>query len=720
MFEAPSYGQSAVARRSDVAPGFALFGDFDFDRFWSVLWQGKFTILLSTVIALALAVLFVLIVPYKYTATTQILIDPTDLRAMQNDIAPTIPQSDAAVLQVESQARVIASDNVLRRVVTAEGLDHDPEFARGALSLEYGSLAALNELKHHIEVKRPERTYVVEVSVTSESPAKAARIANAIAQAYLAEQTEVRSDAASQVSQSLTARLKELQDRVRDSENKVEAYKASHNIAGANGELLGDQQLSNLNGQLGAVRARVAETKARLDQIESIQQSRAASGAFPEAVQSPTISALRTQYAELMRRDAEQKATLGERHPAVIELEAEVERLQKTIDDEVHRIAQSARSEYESAKTDEELLSRNVDALKGTTTSTNESLVGLRDLERDVQANRSVYEAFLVRARESGEQAQIDTKNIRVISKADLPLHRSSPPPNLIIAVAAMMLGAACGTGIVIMRSFYDVDTPRWSEAYALPGRLSDAVRKFWPASSVTASAFPRVRTRDAVPSIRVLAKLPAVDISYGLNAVDDPTSRFAREIQKVYEAVRASHRKRGNPSVLVVAVDDEDDTVAVALTLAAATAATQRVLLIDADLKLRTLSAIDAGQNDAGLVDVAVGRRELSDVIVRDRDTNVNLISFVAPNSRRDRPISDADVKQAFDKTKRFDMVIVAAVDLSRDPSTRFFASLVDHIVLVARSDEQSKRAVEDFISRLGPDAMKVRGAVLTGVGTA
>jgi Mrp family chromosome partitioning ATPase len=145
-----------------------------------------------------------------------------------------------------------------------------------------------------------------------------------------------------------------------------------------------------------------------------------------------------------------------------------------------------------------------------------------------------------------------------------------------------------------------------------------------------------------------------------------------------------------------------------------------QRVLLIDADLKLRTLSAIDAGQNDAGLVDVAVGRRELSDVIVRDRDTNVNLISFVAPNSRRDRPISDADVKQAFDKTKRFDMVIVAAVDLSRDPSTRFFASLVDHIVLVARSDEQSKRAVEDFISRLGPDAMKVRGAVLTGVGTA
>jgi Mrp family chromosome partitioning ATPase len=190
--------------------------------------------------------------------------------------------------------------------------------------------------------------------------------------------------------------------------------------------------------------------------------------------------------------------------------------------------------------------------------------------------------------------------------------------------------------------------------------------------------------------------------------------------MQKVYDAVRESHRKHGNPSVLVVAADDGDDTASIALTLAAAIAPTQRVLLIDADLQRRTLSAIDADESDAGLVDVAVGRRELSDVIVRDRDTNINMVPFVAPNSRRDRPISDADIKLAFDKTKRFDMVIVAAVGLSRDPSTRFFAGLVDHIVLVVRPTEEDGEAAEQFISQLGPDAMKVRGAVLTGVGTA
>jgi succinoglycan biosynthesis transport protein ExoP len=711
MFEASSHMPSTVVSRRDLSLGFASLPPIDVQKIWSVLWRGKITILLSMMIAVGLAAAFVLLVPHKYTATTQILIDPMDLRGAQSDISPTIPQSDAAVLQVESQARVIASDNVLRRVVASEGLDRDPEFMRGAMAEKYGPLAALNELQKRVQVKRSERTYVVDVSVTSEDPAKAARLANAIAQTYLTEQTEVRSNAARQISQALTGRLKELQTRVRDAEQKVEAYKASHNIVGATGELVNEQQLTSLNAQLSASRARTSEAKARLDQVESVLHTKTPIGAFPEAVQSQTISMLRSQYAEIMRRDAEQKSSLGERHPAVIEIEAQGARLQKLIEDEVNRIAASDRAEYERAKADEDMLSRQVDGLKNTAVSTNESLVGLRELERDVQASRAVYESFLVRSRETGEQEQVDTKNIRIISKADRPLYRSSPPPSFVLGLAAMLLGFASGVGIVIMRGEAEDAAPRPAKMRARTpanfGRLGAFAKKLW-------------ETPEPPPTISVLATLPNVDIAFGLDAVEDPHSRFAREIQKVYEAVRASHKKRGNPSVLVVTADDEDDTASVALMLAAAAAATQRVLLIDTDLKRRTLSAIDADEGEAGLVDVAVGRLELSDVIVRDRDTNVNLLPFVSPNSRRDRRISDADIKEAFDKTKRFDMVIVAAVDVARDPSARFFAGLVDHIVLVARADERGDDVIERFVARLGSDAQKVLGAVLTGVGAA
>ena len=716
MFEAPRQIQSAVVGAGDIKVGFAPLAKIDFHRTLSVIWRDKATILWTTAASLLMAVLFVLVVPHRYTAVTQILIDPTDLRAVGNDLTQANQANDAAVLQVESQVRVLTSDSVLRRAIDAESIDHDPEFvdqpsALRGLTAAFGfggagdadtTLTALNALKRSVQVKRAERTYVVDVSVNSRDPAKAARIANAIAQAYLAEQTDVRSDAARQVSQSLSARLNELKDRVREAEDRVETFKARNNILGASGQLINEQQLSELNKQLGVARARTAAAKARLDQVEHLQVSKEEIGGFTEAVQSQTVTALRSQYAEIMRREAEQMTSLGERHPAVIEIEAQAGRLRRMIEDEVHRIALSARSEYEGARANEEALAGNLETLKHTAVTTNEAMVTLREIERDVQASRAVYESFLVRARETGEQEQLDTKNIRVISRADVPQRRSFPPSNLLLAVGALFLGVAAGSGIVIMR-VTDEGVPRVGATSVFRSKLARATREFWPTAAFSSS-------------IPVLAVLPNVDVSFGLHAVDDPKSLFAMEIRKVYEAVRASHKTRGNPSILVVASDDEDATAAVALTLAAVAAATQHVLLIDADLERRTLSAIDADQNEAGLVDVAIGRRELSDVIIRDRETNLNLVSFVSPNSRRDRRISDADIKQAFDQTKRFDMVIVAAVDLSRDPSTRFFAGLVDHIVLVAKADDRHEGAVEQFIARLGLDARKVRGTVLTG----
>jgi succinoglycan biosynthesis transport protein ExoP len=722
MFEAPRQFKSAVlaGTESAVAPPVEI----DLLKSFATLWRGRSTILATTAAALLLALVFVLVAPHRYTAVTEILIEPADLRAVASDASPSTQASETALLQVDSQVRVLTSDDVLRRVVDSQELAHDPEFARGpsllrALAIRllglFGdggpsaatdpSLVALTNLKRSVKADRAERTYVVDVAVSSEVPAKAASLANAVAQAYLAEQTDVRADAARQISQSLTARLSELKQSVQQAEERVEAFKASNNIVDANGQLVNEQQLTDLDTELAAARARTAAAKARLDQVEAVQHSNADIGSFPEAVQSQTITALRSQYAEIMRLQAQQMTSLGDRHPAVLEVRAQAERLKRMIADEVNRIALAASADYQSAKASEDLLTRNVDALKQNTLATNSAMVNLRELQRDVQASRAVYEAFLVRARETGEQARIDTKNIQVISKATLPLTRSSPPSNTILALGAIFLGIAAGSGLVMLREMLHVAKPR------LPvfSRLKfDAPRK---------PALPPVEDASAVP---VLAKLPGVDVAFGLDAIDDPTSRFAMGIRTVYEAVRASHKKRGCASVLIVASDDDDDTAAVALTLAALAAATQRVLLIDADLERRTLSAIDADQSEAGLVDVAVGRRLLSDAVVRDRSTNISLIPFVSPNSRRDRKIKDDDVRGAFAQTKHFDMVIVAAMDLTADPSTRFFAGLVDHIVLVTTADQAARGALVAAVSGLGLDARKIRGAVLTGAAAA
>src|SRR5215472_17091793 len=253
MFEAQRQIRPVAVGAGDVGIGFAPLAQIDFSKALTTLWRGKGTIIVCALAALMLALAFIAVAPRQYTATTQILIDPTDLLAVGTGATPSTPLSDAGLLQVESQVRVLGSDAVLRRVVTALNLDKDPEFVgaksplraiaedvlalvgirRDTLSGD-ATLTALTELKRRVTVRRDERTYVVQVDVTTREPEKSARIANAIADAYLAEQTQIRADAARQVSQSLSARLQDLRDRVRDAEKKVEDYRASHNMIGSN------------------------------------------------------------------------------------------------------------------------------------------------------------------------------------------------------------------------------------------------------------------------------------------------------------------------------------------------------------------------------------------------------------------------------------------------------------------------------------------------------
>ena len=719
MFEAPREVKSAAVAGSEspAAPP----PQIELLNILSALWRGRTVILATTAFCLLLAAVLVLVAPHRYTAVAEILIDPADLRGVANEPSPSTQASDTALLVIDSQVRVLSSDDVLRRVVASQKLAHDPEFVgkpsllhrlaapvlaalgrRDAGGAADPSLAALDALRKHTRVTRAERTYVVDVAVSSEQPAKAARLANAIAQAYLAEQTAVRADAARQVSQSLSARLSALRESVHQAEERVQQFKASHNIVDANGQLVNEQQLSDLNNQLAGARARTAAAKARLDEIESVQKSKLDIGAFPAAVQSQTISALRTQYAEIMRVEAQQMTSLGARHPAVIEIEAQAARIKRMIDDEVNRIALAARADYQSAQASEDLLQRNVDMLKQNTLTTDGALVNLRELQREVQASRAVYEAFLVRARETGAQEEVDTKNIQVISSADVPLTRTSPPSNTLMALGAILVGLAVGSGIVLLRE-------------AVPGALPRLPRRAPPRPLSGREEAPATPAEPPA-AIPVLAQVPAVADAFGLDPTDEPNSRFAAGISKVYDRVRESHHQRGNPSILIVAADDDNDTAAVALTLAALAASSKRVLLIDADLERRTLSAIDADRSEAGLVDVAVGRRGLSEAVVRDRDTNINFLPFVSPKSRRDRKIEEDDVRVAFAQTRQFDVVIVAAMDVNRDPSARFFAGLVDHVVLVVKADAVGRMGLGEIVSRLGLDARKVRGAVLTG----
>ena len=255
-------------------------------------------------------------------------------------------------------------------MVSAQSLDHDPEFVGRPSALRElmaavglgGSrhtdpaLSALNALKRKLQVKRAERTYVVDVSVTSQDPVKAARIARCgcagLPGGTNGHQVRCRpADFAVVVRPS--QRAQGSRARGRGSRRDVQGpsqHPWRQRTAGRRTAAFGIEQSTRRSARPRG------GGKSRLDQVERLQLSEEETGAFPEAVQSQTITALRSQYAEVMRREAEQMTSLGQRHPAVIEIQAEAARLQKMIEDEVHRLALAARSEYESARANEAAL----------------------------------------------------------------------------------------------------------------------------------------------------------------------------------------------------------------------------------------------------------------------------------------------------------------------------------------------------------------------------
>ena len=460
---------------------------------WTFVRRHKVYPLAGLLAALLVAAAVELVLTPRYRATIQILIGPADLRLVEKSVQPIAPAADSNVMQVETETRILTSDRVLRRVVRRERLTEDAEFQTrsgasrldgvvDALRTAIGKpseqakpadreLYALRLLQRNITAKRTERTYVVDLMVESTDPEKSARIANAIGTAYLDEQANARAESARRATESLSARLNEQRERVTQAEEQVELYKARHNIVDAGGRSVDDQQLTDLNNQLSAARARTAETKARYDLVLQLRRGGLDQGAITEAIQSSTLGLLRDQYGTIARQEANLAAELGPRHPRVIEARAQLREAQQQIGGEIARIAEASRIDYERALANETTLANNLATLKQRAVDTGLASVKLRELEREAEASRAVYESFLMRTREIREQEHLDTANVRILADAQSPPGRSWPPRRMLLLPALLMLGLF--GGIALAYGIELIRRPRVANVPAEPSAVS-------------------------------------------------------------------------------------------------------------------------------------------------------------------------------------------------------------------------------------------------------
>jgi polysaccharide biosynthesis transport protein len=623
-----AYDQPITRSKSDAGPKLARkTAGLNVLQLAQLLWRRKTAIVFAGLIGACAAVALGKSLTPKYLATAQLYVDPRELQLVDRELTPRSQDISGLAMVVESQARLITSNSVLMQVIQDTHLDKDPEFGGGSsgflahllglfglevrlnASPALGQTTALDALNRHINVKKTDRSFIVDIDVWSYDPAKAAMLANAISNAYLAEARNSQAIAARRATSDLSGRLKELQDRLRTAENALAIYKAQNNFVGTQDTLITDQQLLASNQRLAAAHAATLDAQAKYDQIETSRRNAGDGGAIPEALQSPTLGNLRAQYAEARRKLAEMTAELGPLHPSLRQMEKQVEDLHRTINEEVDRFAQSAKNDLARARDYETSLTRALEAQKRQSVQLSQASVRLRELERDVEAGRDVYQSFLKRSRETEEQESLNTSNARIIGEATVPQRRSFPPGMSLLAAIGLVLGALAAASW-----FAGVELLSTESFEAAP----DQAARPAPGSEASAPS-PKAAENKTMPSAAekpVIARLQESDVIRtlgGILATGDipdltrlgwPTLRAGFPLTTFLNAMRdmraaLSRRSAANvaPVLAVMGQGLGRDRSIVTLNVALAAARDgARVLVIDADPERRALSNKLAG----------------------------------------------------------------------------------------------------------------------------
>ncbi|MGL4810183.1 MAG: GumC family protein [Beijerinckiaceae bacterium] len=593
----------------------------------AVLLRRKGIILASTALFAGAGLTYSMLAPRLYTAAAAVLLELRSSVSQQDTLRFSFA-SDSTL--VDSQIKIIGSETVLRRVVERENLRTDPEFGTPSpglvtrLKMAVGlgptqaelntesTNAAVEALANALSVRRPERTYVMELNVTARDPKKAARLTNAVAEAYIADQADARGDIARREEEFLESNITKTRDKIRKAEDAVEQYKRANQIVGANGKLVNEQLLSEINTELAQARSKSAEAKSRYDQVRRVIASGRSVESMADALKSPVIDKLRVQIAEIVRNEANAKTTLGERHPQYREIQQQLRDTRRLITEELNRIGEGARSDVRVAQTQEENLERQIEDLKKETSTTNQAIVALRELEREVESNRAVLDNLL-KAKGNVTRDSGDMPVARIIARAAPPAGASSPR-RIPIMLLSLFAGAALGTIAALL-----LEQGRRSRT-GTPGGQARASR---PTEAAEAAEYPVTvlpqpsRRVAAARAQRVLDK--QADPAFAEVSIDSQ-SDYARAVATLATAITQTRGAPGLRKILLVGHDTDERTALFAANLAQALVnAGQRTMVIDSGDTNAPLARVWAPESRIGRVQFANGAQRIAIAVAND-----------------------------------------------------------------------------------------------------
>lgn len=566
-----------------------------------------------------------------------------------------------------------------------------------------------------LEVKRVGFTYLVTIGFPSEKPEQAVKIANAAADAYVASEMDAKFQAIQQASDYLQERYQTLREQASTAERAVVEFKAKHNIVTTGGKLINDQQLSEVNSRLVAARGRTADAQAKLVQIEAVLKAPRSTGVpdatVAEALNNPIITKLQSQYLDLVNREADWATRFGKNHLAVINLRNQARDVRNSIHEELKRIAETYRSDFEIArKNQEETENQLADTIS---LIPNDAQITLRALESTAQSYRTYYDNFLQHYTESVQQQTSPVSETRIISYAT-GTYKSHPSLPRILALT-LFGGLALGFGFSLLRESLD-------GAF----RTADQVQSSLQIECL--ALIPAIKFPRAENSFEAQQHLPGPEgrlISMGSEAfrlvTAAPFSRFTESIRTLKWAADLRYGENNTKVIGITSAVPGEGKSTIAAALAGLLAQDeQRVILVDCDLRNPSLSQLLAPHARSGIIEVISGQQPLEKVICRDPLSGLAFLpgSPAIRSANTDQILASASMKSLFDALRaQYDYIIVDLSPLAPVVDVRATTGIVDSYVFLVEWGNTRVDVVQQVLKEARRVYENVLGVVLNKV---
>jgi exopolysaccharide transport family protein len=444
--------------------------DIDLGRVIAAVWARKGRIVAVTAFAAVASLVVTSAMTPSYKAETRLLIESRSPNLTGGEAAAAANDPVLDSLNITSQAQLLQSTDLIRRVARELNLAQYKEFdpaARSALpdllvmaGLKPDPMAldpedrVVEKFRERLEVYAVENSRVIGVEFSSHDPILASAIPNKMAEVYLQLQSGAKLDTHSETAKWLEPEIANLTQKVREAESKVADYRSSNGLfQTTDTSSFSNQQLNDISTELARVRGERANAEARAENVRTALSAGRAPDTIADVVGSQVIQRLKEAETNLQAQISDQATSLLDGHPRIRGLRAQLAQIRQQITSETRKVLASLDSEAEVSRLREQQLIAQLNTLKADSARAGQEEVGLRALEREATAQRQLLETYLARYREATSRldGNATPADARVVSKAVEP---SEPYfPKVIPIVIVVTLATLIVSCLIVMIS---------------------------------------------------------------------------------------------------------------------------------------------------------------------------------------------------------------------------------------------------------------------------